>query len=302
MDNNTIMIVDDQTLNLHLLKDVLKEYTVILAKDGEQALKILKEDNLPDLILLDILMPGMSGFEIIKIIKHSDRTRDIPVIFITGLNSAEDEEEGLNLGAMDYIVKPFNPAIVRARVRNTLRFRAQQKMLETMVHIDGLTEIPNRRNFDVILNREFKSAVRNKKWLSLIMIDVDQFKHYNDNYGHAKGDEALIRIAKTIKSCLKRPDDFVARYGGEEFAVILPNTDEVGGKKVAENIRQAINSINIKHQKPEGDPWLTISLGGYSSIPEQFQNEQIFIEKADACLYKAKHNGKNCVAWEQCVK
>ncbi len=298
MDNNTIMVVDDQTLNLHLLKDVLKEYTVILAKDGEQALKILKEENLPDLILLDILMPGMSGFEIIKIVKDSDRTRDIPVIFITGLNSAEDEEEGLNLGAMDYIVKPFNPAIVRARVKNTLRFRNQQKMLETMVHIDGLTEIPNRRNFDMILNREFKSAVRNKKWLSLIMIDVDHFKHYNDNYGHAKGDEALITIAKTIKSCLKRPDDFVARYGGEEFAVILPDTDDVGGKTVAENIRQAINSINIKHQKPEGDPWLTICLGGYSSIPEQHQNEQIFIEKADACLYRAKHNGKNYVAWE----
>lgn len=299
MENNTIMVVDDQTLNLHLLEKVLKEYTVVIAKDGEQALKILKDDNLPDLILLDILMPGLSGFEVIKIIKDNDRTRDIPVIFITGLNSAEDEEEGLNLGAMDYIIKPFNPAIVRARVRNTLRFRNQQKMLETMVHIDGLTEIPNRRNFDIILDREFKSAVRNKRWLSLIMIDVDQFKHYNDNYGHAKGDEALTKIAKTIKSCLKRPDDFVARYGGEEFAVILPDTDEVGGSKVAENIRQAINSKCIEHQKSEGDPWLTISLGCYSSKPEPFQDEHIFIEKADACLYKAKNNGKNCVVCER---
>jgi len=244
-------------------------------------------------------MPGMSGFEVIKIIKDNDRTRDIPVIFITGLNSAEDEEQGLNLGAMDYIVKPFNPAIVRARIRNTLKYRNQQKMLETMVHIDGLTEIPNRRNFDIILDREYKSAVRNKRWLSLIMIDVDQFKHYNDNYGHAKGDEALIRIAKTIKSCLKRPDDFVARYGGEEFAVILPDTDEGGGRKVAENIRQAINSLRIKHQKPEGDPWLTISLGSYSSMPNAFRKENSLIEKADACLYKAKHNGKNCTVCEQ---
>jgi len=172
-------------------------------------------------------------------------------------------------------------------------------MLETMVHIDGLTEIPNRRNFDIILDRELKSAVRNRRWLTLIMIDVDQFKHYNDNYGHAKGDEALITIAKTIKSCLKRPDDFVARYGGEEFIVILPDTDGIGGRNVAENIRQTINNIKIDHKKPEGESWLTISLGSYSSMPEDFGNEQSLIEKADACLYKAKHNGRNCVVWEQ---
>ncbi len=300
--DNTIMIVDDQTLNLRLLEEVLKDYTVILAKDGEHALQILEGDNLPDLILLDVLMPGLSGFEVIKKIKDNDKTRDIPVIFITGLKSVQDEEEGLNLGAMDYIMKPFNPAIVRARVRNTLRFRNQQKMLETMAHIDGLTEISNRRNFDVILNREFKSAVRNKRWLSLIMIDVDQFKHYNDSYGHAKGDVALIKIAKTIKSCLKRSDDYVARYGGEEFAVILPDTDEIGGTEVAESIRQAINTIKMEHKKSKGDPWLTISLGGYSCIPEHSQNEQRIIEKADICLYRAKNNGRNCVEWEQSVK
>lgn len=293
------MVVDDQSLNLHLLKDVLKEYKVILAKDGEHALKILEEEPLPDLILLDILMPGLSGFEIIKIIKDSDRTRDIPVVFITGLNSVEDEEQGLNLGAMDYIVKPFNPAIVRARVRNTLRFRNQQKMLETMAHIDSLTEIPNRRNFDLTLDREFESATRKNRWLSLIMADVDQFKHYNDSYGHAKGDIALIKIAKTIKSCLRKPDDFVARYGGEEFAVILPDTDESGGKKVAENILQAINIEKIEHLKPDDNPWLTISLGGYSSLPANCQDECKLIEKADACLYKAKTNGRNCIVWDQ---
>ena len=206
---------------------MLIEYNVIRAENGEQALKILENDNLPDLILLDIIMPGMNGHEIIKIIKENDRTRNIPVIFITGLKSVEDEEEGFNLGAVDYIVKPFNPAIVRARIRNTLKFRNQQKLLEKMAHIDALTEIPNRRNFNITLEKEFKSALRNKKWLSLIMIDVDQFKHYNDNYGHAKGDQVLIEIAKTMQSCLKRPHDFLARYGGEEFAAILGDTDAV---------------------------------------------------------------------------
>ena len=297
MEGNTILVVDDQTLNLYLLKDVLKGYRVILAKDGEQALAILKEEQLPDLILLDILMPGMTGYEVIKVIKDNERTKDIPVIFITGLNSAENEEEGLNLGAMDYIVKPFNSAIVRARIRNALRLRNQQRMLENLVHIDGLTEIPNRRNLDITLDKELKSAARNKRWLSLMMIDVDKFKHYNDSYGHAKGDEALIKLAKTIRSCLIRPDDFAARYGGEEFFVVLPDTDEVGGKVVADTILRCINTTKLEHQKPQGDPWLTISLGGYSLIPEQSDNQQALIEKADALMYTAKKNGGNQVVW-----
>ena len=298
LENQTILVVDDQTLNLQLLKNVLIEYTVTLAETGEKALKMLEKDNLPDLILLDIIMPGMNGHEIIKIIKENDRTRNIPVIFITGLDSVEDEEEGFNLGAVDYIVKPFNPAIVRARVRNTLRFRNQQKLLEKMAHIDALTEIPNRRNFNLTLEKEFKSALRNKKWLTHIMIDVDQFKHYNDSYGHAKGDEVLVEIAKTMQSCLKRPCDFLARYGGEEFAVILPDTDGAAERKVAETIRQTVNTINIKHQKPQGDSWITISLGGHSLMPVQNSDLYLLLEKADACLYRAKNNGRNCVVWE----
>lgn len=298
MDNHTILAVEDHFLNWELLKKVLKDYTLIHAEDGEQALKILEKQKLPDLILLDIVMPGKDGFEIIKIIKENDRTRDIPVIFITGLNSAKNEEEGLNLGAVDYIVKPFNPAIVQARIRNTLRFRNQQKLLESLVHIDGLTEIPNRRNFDTTLAREYKSAVRNKRWLSLIMIDVDRFKHYNDSYGHARGDEALIKIAKIIQECLKRPVDFVARYGGEEFSVILPDTDESGGRHVAERIRQAVENLRIEHQKDIGSPWLTISLGGCSMIPYMEQSRSDFIEKADSCLYKAKSSSGNSVVWE----
>lgn len=297
MDNYTILAVEDHILNWELLKKVLGDYTLIHAKDGEQALKILEKQKLPDLILLDIVMPGKDGYEIIKILKENDRTRDIPVVFITGLNSVKNEEEGLNLGAVDYIVKPFNPAIVQARIRNTLKFRSQQKLLEKLAHIDGLTEIPNRRNFDITLAREFKSAARNKRWLSLIMIDVDSFKHFNDSYGHARGDEALIKIAGIIQSCLKRPLDFVARYGGEEFSVILPDTDESGGRHVAERIRQAVENLNIEHKKDPGSPWLTISLGGCSMIPNPDQNSSVLVEKADACLYKAKTSSGNRVIW-----
>lgn len=298
MENYTILLVDDQDFNLLFLQKTLNDYTFITAKDGEQALELLKTTS-PDLILLDVLMPGMSGYEVIKRLKSNDQTRGIPVIFITSLDSVEEEENGLNLGAVDYIIKPFVPTIVRARVKNALTFMRQQKLLEKMAHLDGLTEIPNRRILDETLVREFQSAVRYNRCISLIMIDIDFFKKYNDYYGHSKGDEALRKIAKIIQSCLRRPDDLVTRYGGEEFTVILPDTDDAGGIKIAEDIRQAVHDAKIPHEKSEIDPYLTISLGGYSTIPKPNQDSHCLIEKADACLYKAKNSSRNCVVWEQ---
>ncbi|NLI91978.1 MAG: diguanylate cyclase [Peptococcaceae bacterium] len=298
MDIYTILAIDDQDFNLHFLKQTLHQYNFIGAADAKEALALL-ETTLPDLILLDVIMPGMNGYDLIKILKSDERTRHIPVIFVTVLDSAEEEEEGFNLGAVDYITKPFNPSIVRARVKNTLRFVHKQRLLEKMAHIDGLTEVPNRRYFEEILEKEFGSAIRNKRYFALLMLDVDYFKHYNDYYGHSKGDEALIRIAKTIMSCLKRPDDFLARYGGEEFAIILPDTDEAGGKKIAEDILQAIRNIKIPHEGIEIAPYLTISLGGYSSIPKYNQTSRSFLEKADQGLYEAKHKGRNRAEWQK---
>ncbi len=296
MSNYVILAVDDQKFNYHFLKHTLKEYTLVGVTSGKEALAYL-QFNLPDLILLDVVMPEMNGYELIKILKSDDRTHKIPVIFVTSMNSIKDEELGFDLGATDYIVKPFNPTIVRARVKNALRFYHQQKLLEKMAQIDGLTEIPNRRYFEQTLEKVFSSAVRNKRDFCLIMIDVDYFKHYNDFYGHYKGDEALTKIASTIQSCLKRPDDFLARYGGEEFVVILPDTDKTGGLKIAEDIRQAVYDLKIPHQKVEFDAFLTISLGGYSSIPENGQTAHYFVEKADLYLYQAKSLGRNRVVW-----
>lgn len=296
MEKSIIMAIDDQNFNLQFLRHTLQEYTFIGVTSCQEAATLLAS-TLPDLILLDVIMPDMDGYEFIKILKAEERTRSIPVIFVTSLNSVKDEETGFNLGAVDYITKPFNPTIVRARIRNTLKFIHQQKLLEKMALIDGLTEIPNRRFFENALFKEYSSASRYKKHLSLIMIDVDCFKHYNDLYGHYKGDEVLFLIAQTINSCLKRPDDFLARYGGEEFAVILPNTDANGGKKIAEEIRQSIYNKKIPHPKSETDPYLTISLGGYSGIPKADDNAHSYIEEADRCLYQAKRNGKNLVYW-----
>jgi len=298
MENFLILAIDDQNFNLHFLKHHLNEYRFMGVNSGNEAFVFL-ELQLPDLILLDVVMPEMDGYAVIRKLKSEERTRNIPVIFVTSLNSVEQEEEGFNLGAVDYIVKPFNPTIVRARIKNTLRLVYQQRLLEKMALIDGLTEVPNRRYFEEVLKKEFYTAIRNQQYFSLIMIDVDNFKDYNDRYGHYRGDEALTLIAKTIKSSLKRPGDFIARYGGEEFAVILPYTDSSGGEKIAEDIRQAVYNANILHLKNSDQPYLSISLGGHSLIPKYDQSAHSIIEKADLSLYKAKHSGRNLVVWDQ---
>lgn len=294
----TILAVDDQEFDLIFLKRTLSDYTFLMAKNGKEALQIVKDSN-PDLILLDVIMPEMDGYDVIRSLKSDDITRDIPVIFITGRDSVEDEEKGFALGAVDYITKPFRPTIIQARVKNTLKLIHQQKLLEKMALLDGLTEIPNRRFFQKKLDYEFNSAVRNNHPLSLIMIDVDLFKKFNDFHGHAKGDEALVNIAHSIQSCFNDPNEFLARYGGEEFAVLLPYTNEAEGIKIAECIRLNIYNSQLTYGSADSPSILTISLGGLSIVPTKEQDPRCLIEIADACLYQAKSSGRNCVKWGQ---
>lgn len=294
----TILAVDDQEFDLIFLKRTLSDYTLLMAKNGKEALQIVKDSN-PDLILLDVIMPEMDGYDVIRSLKSDDITRDIPVIFITGRDSVEDEEKGFALGAVDYITKPFRPTIIQARVKNTLKLIHQQKLLEKMALLDGLTEIPNRRFFQKKLDYEFNSAVRNNHPLSLIMIDVDLFKKFNDFHGHAKGDEALVTIAHSIQSCFNDPKEFLARYGGEEFAVLLPYTNEAEGIKIAECIRLNVYNSQLTYGSADSPSILTISLGGFSIVPTKEQDPRCLIEIADACLYQAKSSGRNCVKWGQ---
>ena len=292
-----IMIVDDERSNRKVLSDLLSdEFDIVLAKNAAQVFQRLNSEQAIDLILLDIMLPDMDGYEILKQMKNTEEQKDIPVIFITVLDSIEDEEKAFKTGAVDFITKPFHPSIVKARVQNQIKLIEQRRMLEEMAGIDGLTGINNRRNFDTIYQKEWQKAKRYHEPLSLIMMDVDFFKNYNDFYGHAAGDVVLKEIAKEIKNVLNRPEDAVARYGGEEFVVILPRTEKEGGLKIAEEMRQAIESLGIPHEKSSCSKVVTISLGGVTHRKEDTDPE-VFLKQSDEMLYKAKSEGRNRVVW-----
>jgi diguanylate cyclase (GGDEF)-like protein len=298
----TLLVVDDEKQNRTLLTELLRpDYQVILAKNGVQALSRAQE-HLPDLILLDVKMPEMDGYEVIHALKESDLTRDIPVIFITALDSAEDEEKGLELGAVDYISKPFRPSIVRARIRNHLQSVHQRRLLEQLALLDGLTEIPNRRRFSQVLEFEWRRCMRNASPLSLIVVDVDHFKIYNDSHGHAAGDVVLREIARALQNGLKRASDFVARYGGEEFVILLPEVDAEGGQILAEQVRRSVEALSIPHDESFVSPWVTISMGGATCIPDSPEPGPDLFIQADEQLYGAKNQGRNRVVWAASTK
>lgn len=293
----TLLIVDDEKQNRALLTELLQgDHRIILAKDGKQSLERARE-HMPDLILLDVLMPEMDGYAVIRELKNDDQTRDIPVIFITALDSVGDEERGLELGAVDYISKPFNPAIVRVRIRNHLQSVQQRRLLEQLAMLDSLTGIPNRRRLAEIYEQEWRRCMRSGVPLSLIVIDVDHFKAFNDTYGHAAGDLVLERIAESLKQALRRSGDFVARYGGEEFIILLPDVDSAGALAIAEHARAGIENLRIPHAVSEAAPWVTISLGGATRIPRENVPDTELFSLADTYLYEAKHAGRNRVVW-----
>ena len=293
----TLLIVDDEKQNRLLLTELFgTTYKIIQAKNGVQALEKARQHR-PDLILLDVLMPEMDGMGVLRELKRDDATRLIPVIFITALDSATDEENGLNLGAVDYISKPFHPPTVRVRVRNQLQLVHQRRLLEQLASLDGLTGIPNRRQFDATLLKEWHRCQRNQQPLSLIVADVDFFKKYNDALGHAAGDRVLQEVAATLRQAARRPGDLVARYGGEEFVLLLPETDATSAQALAEGLQQLLHSKAFAHPNSSLGPWLTMSMGGNTIVPSTTALDPEFFALADAALYRAKHQGRNQVRW-----
>ena len=293
----TLLIVDDEKQNRLLLTELFgTTYKIIQAKNGVQALEKARQHR-PDLILLDVLMPEMDGMGVLRELKRDDATRLIPVIFITALSSATDEENGLNLGAVDYISKPFHPPIVRVRVHNQLQLVHQRRLLEQLASLDGLTGIPNRRQFDATLLKEWHRCQRNQQPLSLIVADVDFFKKYNDALGHAAGDRVLQEVAATLRQAARRPGDLVARYGGEEFVLLLPETDATSAQALAEGLQQLLHRKAFAHPNSSLGPWLTMSMGGNTIVPSTTALDPEFFALADAALYRAKHQGRNQVRW-----
>ena len=290
----TILVVDDMTTTLLLIHDLLKDtYEVKIAKSGTKALEILESPNDIDLILLDIEMPDINGYDVCKRIKNNETIKNIPIIFITGRTSQEDEEYGLNLGAIDYITKPFNKAIVKLRIKNYLDLKIKNDMLEKLSMYDGLTNIRNRRFFDETFEKTFNEIKRDKKSLAVLMIDIDFFKPYNDNYGHGQGDETLRKVAKALEKTIKRASDFVARYGGEEFVILLKDINKDGVEAVANNLLNAIRELKITHEFSKIENYVTISIGAsfYNSNSDVTKLELLL--KADETLYNVKNSGRN---------
>ncbi|BBK31789.1 response regulator receiver modulated diguanylate cyclase [Stella humosa] len=293
----TVLIVDDVSVNLALMSAILEgDCRTICTGDSARVLSLALEHQ-PDLILLDIMMPGLDGFEVCGMLKANPNTRDIPVIFLTSLAEEVDEERGLGLGAIDYITKPFSVPVVRARVRNHLELQRQRDLLERLSSIDGLTGISNRRAFDRALEREWLRAQRHESPLSLLMIDVDLFKQFNDGYGHIAGDECLKAIARTVADQAGRAADLVARYGGEEFACILPDTCRGGAVRVAEKIRQSVLDLAIPHAFSSVSPLVTVSIGGATARPTNDLDLEELVRRADARLYESKNAGRNRISF-----
>jgi len=290
----SILIVDDSEFHCRYLSGILNDkYIVNTVKNGRDAIALACSDDPPDLILLDVIMPEISGYEVCKKLKKMEKTKNIPIIFITGKIDEEDEIHAFELGAVDYISKPFNAILVQARVNTQIKLKGYQDYLESISFLDGLTQIPNRRKFDHYFELMWNVALRQNSEISVIMMDIDYFKLFNDTYGHQVGDECLKTIAQQLEKTVTRKTDFVGRYGGEEFVCVLPNTNLEDAFMVAEKMRQAIVELKIPHEGSKISNIVTISLGIASTTPQKGEKRSSIIEKADKALYHSKELGRN---------
>ncbi|MEO9654795.1 diguanylate cyclase [Marinomonas sp.] len=295
LSDSKILVVDDKPINIQTIYSILSsDYTILAATSGEEALQVC-QDNKPDLILLDVLMPNMSGLELCKRLKEDELTQTIPVIFVTFFNQQEEEDECWRCGGIDFITKPVRPMTLKNRVKFHLTLQKQKDMLQKLVFIDGLTGIYNRRYFDDHMENLKNKTLRTNNDTAILMIDIDEFKLFNDNYGHIKGDAALKTVTASLKSSLLRPSDYVCRYGGEEFIVVLPDTNIEGAKEVAERIRTDVFKLKLEHEHAK-HKCITVSVG-IASIIDSHEKNANPTEIADNKLYEAKKLGRNRIVF-----
>jgi len=290
-----LLVVDDQPINIQALYHAFAaDHQVLMATSGEQAIAICREKQ-PDLVLLDVVMPDIDGYEVCRRLKADATTCDTPVIFVTAHEDEAAKTQGLDVGAVDFISKPINPRIVRARVRTHITLKTQSDLLRQWAFIDGLTGISNRRGFDERLNTELRRCARSQNPLALMLVDVDHFKRYNDRYGHQAGDDCLRRVAAALQTTMRRAGDFVARYGGEEYACIVTDTEWVHVVERAQVLEQYVRTLGIEHLDSDVDRVVTVSIGvaGWNSLNPIDANA--LIAAADTQLYTAKREGRGCV-------
>ena len=292
-----LLVVDDQPINIQMLYQIFHDdYDVFMATSGQEALAFCQR-NPPDLILLDVVMPGLDGHEVCRRLKADEATLDIPVLFITAQTSLDDETRAFEVGGVDFITKPVVPATVRARVKTHLALKVQGDLLRALVFIDGLTGVANRRRFDETLQAEWRRCRRSNLPLTVLMIDIDHFKSYNDHYGHQAGDTCLQTVATTLKRAFGRSHDLVARYGGEEFVCLMPECDTVAGHNKAEELCVAVRALGIQHATAVADV-VSVSIGIATAVPTDGQTPADLLLGADKALYSAKSAGRNrCCVW-----
>lgn len=323
MRKTPILIVDDRKENLLTLESLLDspDLQLVRAESGNEALaKILDYEFA--LILMDVRMPGMDGYETAELMRGSARSRSIPIIFVTAARmDREHMFKGYDSGAVDYLFKPLEPQILKRKVGIFLELHLQRQQLEEktreldakileleVLHkeleeknaklellssLDGLTGLFNRRYFDDNLLKEWKQAIRDSTCLSLLIVDIDYFKNYNDYYGHLEGDDCLRKVAQSLYEALLRPTDIIARYGGEEFTVILPNTGSEGAGEVAKRMMDAVARLEIVHKTSSVAETVTISIGVSSLLPTRKSAVTSLLDRADKALYQAKAEGRN---------
>lgn len=293
LEKQVVLIVDDIYFNAKFIEDILKDdYLVVIVTSGKDCLAYTKHKKV-DIVLLDIVMPEMDGYEVCKRLKANPATKKIPVVFLSVKGEIEDETKGLELGAIDYIIKPACASIIKARIKNHLELKKYNDFLEKLSFIDELTGLFNRRYLDKVLKKEWRCALRTGEILSVLLIDIDFFKGYNDCYGHLEGDKCLERVANVLKNSVLRSSDVVTRYGGEEFIIILPATPQEGAIKVAKRIQEQLALLQIEHHGSEISDYVTLSIGTASVDSRDFINEKGIIEMADFALYQAKKQGRN---------
>jgi diguanylate cyclase (GGDEF)-like protein len=286
-----ILVVDDQPINIQVIYQILgADYKILMATSGEQAIKVCTE-SMPDLVLMDVMMPQQDGLETCRLMKAQDAIADIPVIFVTGVQQQEDEDACWQVGAVDFIQKPVNANTLRHRVNAHLTLKKQADLLRSFAFMDGLTGVFNRRYFEQFLQKQLSACKRHSSPLALILIDIDHFKLYNDHLGHLAGDDALRRVAQAMKGCCIRPNDLVARYGGEEFVAVLPDTAAEGAIVVAQKILAGIKEAAIEHPASKHDV-ISVSMGIAIANPGNAYAADI-TGRADKQLYLTKQNGRN---------
>jgi len=289
MENRAvILIVDDIVSNIQTIASFLKnDYTLKIALEGKIALELAQSDPIPDLILLDVQMPVMDGYEVLRRLKHDEKTASIPVIFVTANDNVDDEEKGLLMGAVDYITKPMRSAIVKARVGTHLILKAQKDELVYIALHDQLTGLFNRYYLDDEGLRKLSRAKRTKDALSVVMVDIDHFKVVNDKHGHIVGDNIIKAVSKVLKQN-KRTEDFSVRYGGEEFLILYDGCSAENAKAKAESLRKNIEDLNQDGIK------ITASFG-VAELNAEHETLDALIKDADEALYRAKESGRNKV-------